>query len=192
VARHHREPESRPLRAAIAAADVRWVALGYVMGTHGLRGGLRVKQHNQDSDLLFSLPEIVLRLQGQLQVHEVADVRAGGKGLLLQLGDVRTIEQAELLRGAELCVPRELLPPLDDGEFYYTDLEGLAVVTPSGESVGVADGVREYPAAHVLRVRAESGVWEVPMREPYLVAVEVSDGRVVVDHLEDLELEKLT
>jgi 16S rRNA processing protein RimM len=170
---------------------VRWVALAAVAGTHGLRGGLRVKPHNPDSELLFELPELALRLNGQLQLHEVAELRAGGKGLLLQLKEIRTIEQAETLRGAELCIPRALLPALAEGEYYYTDLEGLAVLTPSGESVGVAEGVREYPASHVLRVRAATGYWEVPLREPYLVAVEVAQGRIVVDQLEDLDLEKL-
>jgi 16S rRNA processing protein RimM len=169
---------------------VHWVALGVITGTHGLRGGLKVKQHNPDSDLLFGLPEIGLRLGDELRVETLSDVRATGKGLLLQLEGVLSIEQAEQLRGAELCLPREWLPPLAPGEFYHVDLEGLAVVTPDGESVGRAERVQEYPAASVLRVRGAEGVWEVPLREPYLVEVDLAQGRVVVDSLADLDIER--
>jgi 16S rRNA processing protein RimM len=116
-------------------------------------------------------------------------VRPGGKGLLVQLAGVATVEQAAALRGAELCVPRDMLPALEDGEYYFVDLEGLAVTTLDGEPLGIAENVREYPAADVLRVRTSAGVWEVPMREPYLVSVDVPGGSIVVDHLDDLELE---
>jgi 16S rRNA processing protein RimM len=186
----HRPSAQPQLHTLLSQPDVRWIALGVVIGTHGLRGMLRVKQHNLDSDLLFESSEIVLRLAGALKVHRVSEVRAAPKGLLVQLADVASIEAAELLRSAELCVPRAYLPPLEPGEFYHVDLEGLPVVTPADEPVGIAERVHEYPAAAVLRVRAADGVWEVPMREPYLVDVDLEQGRIVVDALEDLELER--
>lgn len=178
------------LRSLLAEPDVRWIALGVVTGTHGLRGGLKVKQHNSDSELLFDQPEIALRIGGELRAYALREVRATGKGLLVQLAEVRSIEQAAQLRGAELCLPRQCLPALEPGEFYHVDLEGLPVVTPAGERVGVAERVQEYPAAAVLRVRGAEGVWEVPLREPYLVEVDLAQGRVVVDSLTDLELER--
>ena len=178
------------LRTLVDQSDTRWIALGVVTGTHGLRGGLKVRQHNPDSDLLFDLPEIALRVDGALRVEALSEVRATGKGLLVQLKSVASIEQAAELRGAELCLPRQWLPPLAPGEFYHVDLEGLTVVTPDGESVGRAEHVQEYPAASVLRVRGAEGVWEVPLREPYLVEVDLAQGRVIVDSLADLEIER--
>jgi 16S rRNA processing protein RimM len=166
------------------------VVLGVVMGTHGLRGDLRVKQYNQDSELLFELAEVAVCQAGKRSMRAIAGVRPGGKGLLLRLEGIDSIEAAEPLRGAELSVPRSALPPLDEGEFYFVDLEGLAVETRDGTAVGCVENVREYPAADVLRVRASDGLWEVPMREPYLVSVDVPGGRVVVDQLDDLELER--
>ncbi|HEX4352308.1 MAG TPA: ribosome maturation factor RimM [Polyangiales bacterium] len=170
--------------------SARLIALGAVVGTHGLRGELRVKQHNLDSELLLELGEILLRQAGAVRLVEIAAARAGAKGLLVKLVGVDSIEAAEPLRGAELCVPRSALPPLEDGEFYHVDLEGLAVETPDGGAVGKVEHVHEYPASEVLRVRTDAGVWEVPMREPYFVSVDLEAGRVVVDRLEDLELER--
>lgn len=178
------------LRSAAAKPDVRWIPLGVVTGAHGLRGALRVKLFNADSQLLHDLPEVALRLQGALQMHRVSEVRETNKGVLLGLSAVQSVEAAEALRGAEVCVPREWLPALDEGEFYFVDLEGLPAYTPSGAQVGVVERVQEYPAAQVLRVVSEEGVREIPMREPYLLDIDLAAGRVVVDELDDLELER--
>lgn len=179
-----------PLRKAAAKPDVRWIPLGAVIGTHGLRGTLRVKQFNTDSELLFELKEIALRVQGELQFHRLISVRDANKGLLVDLDAVRSVEAAEALRGAELCLPRALLPELPEGEFYFVDLEGLPVFTEDGAQLGVVERVHEYPAAEVLRVQSDAGIYEVPMREPYLVDVDLSARRIVVAELADLEPER--
>lgn len=178
------------LRKAAAEPDVRWIPLGAVTGAHGLRGTLRVKQFNDDSELLFELQEIALRVQGELQFHSVSSVRQASKGLLLDLDAVGSVEAAEALRGAELCVPRALLPELPEGEFYFVDLEGLPVFGVDGVQLGVVERVQEYPASEVLRVQSDAGVYEVPMREPYLVEVDIAARRIVVAELDDLEPER--
>jgi 16S rRNA processing protein RimM len=169
------------------------IALGVVMGTHGVRGDLKVKVHNEDSDLLFELDAVQLYAPTLPEVGarwcDLEQVRPGGKGLLIRLSGVDTMEAAQALRGAELRVPRSALPDLEPGEFYHCDLPGLRVQDASGEPVGTLERVVPYPAADVLRVATERGAYEVPMREPYLVEVDVAGGFVVVDQLDDLELE---
>jgi 16S rRNA processing protein RimM len=180
------EPGSQP---SASGDGRRWIALGTIMGAHGVRGTVRFKPHNPDSELLFELDWVMLRDATRFERRELESVRPGTKGLLIDLQGVETMEDAQALLGAELCVARDQLPELPEGEYYFVDLEGLAVSTPDGAEVGVVERVAEYPAAQVLRVRAADGVWEVPMREPYLVAVDLEAGRVTVDHLADLELE---
>jgi 16S rRNA processing protein RimM len=186
-----RKPGRAPAPPATSTANERWIALGIVMGTHGVRGELRVKLHNPESELLFDLDALQLRAAGVLREYAVEQVRAGGKGVLLRLGGVDTIERAQALRGAEVCVARSQLPALPDGEFYHCDLEGLMLVDASGATQGKVERVHDYPAASVLRVRTDRGVLEVPMREPYLVRIDLAAGYVVADQLEDLEPERV-
>lgn len=171
-------------------ANERWIALGVVMGTHGVRGELRVKLHNPESELLFDLDSVQLNPANQPQTYKLEDVRPGGKGVLVRLAGIDTVERAQALRGAELCVARSQLPALPDGEFYHCDLEGLTLVDASGAAQGKVERVQDYPAASVLRVRTDRGVLEVPMREPYLVRIDLEAGYVVADQLSDLEPER--
>ncbi|HKP60071.1 MAG TPA: ribosome maturation factor RimM [Polyangiales bacterium] len=191
-----RKPRPQLQGAQPPAPAERWIALGVVMGTHGVRGDLRVKLHNPESQLLFELEAVQLRAPGQaaldtkLRRYPLSQVRPGGKGLLMHLHGVDTVEQAQALRGQELCVARSQLPDLPEGEFYYCDLEGLPLVDLDGRQRGTIERVHEYPAASVLRVKSDQGVLEVPMREPYLVQIDLAAGRVVADQLDDLEPER--
>jgi 16S rRNA processing protein RimM len=172
-------------------ANERWIALGVVMGTHGVRGELRVKLHNPESELLFELDAVQLKAAKDLRPYRVQEVRPGGKGVLVRLEGVDTVERAQALRGAEVCVARSQLPALPDGEFYHCDLEGLKLVDASGAAQGTIERVQEYPASSVLRVRTERGMLEVPMREPYVVRIDLEAGYVVADQLNDLEPERV-
>ena len=171
-----------------SASDL--VALGEVMGAHGVFGQLKVKQHNPDSELLFDLDRVFV-VQGDLppQEHAIKDVRTHGKGLLVTLADVRDREQARALYGAQLSVPRDWLPEPDEDEFYLVDAIGARVTLPDGREVGVVESYRSYPTADVFCVRSPDGLREVPLLPPYLVSADVKKGCIVVDHLDDLELE---
>jgi 16S rRNA processing protein RimM len=174
------------------------VPLGVVIGAHGVRGELRVKLLNPASDLLASVAYVWLRGQGAACRVGVRSVHEHRQALLLVAIDgCADRDAAEALRGSELCVPRAELPQLEEGEYYLIDLVGLEVHLPSGEWIGCVEGTLEYPASQVLRVRLRPGhdrgvaeaVMEVPLLEPYLVAIEPQQRGVVVDHLDDLEVE---
>ncbi len=172
--------------------SARLVAIGAVMGAHGVRGALRVKVYNTESVLLASLRKLVVRHAGADVERAVRSAQPAGRGWLVQLVGVDTVEAAKALHGAELYVPRDALPKLATGEFYFADLPGLQTQTPDGTVQGPVLEVREYPASSVLRVQLAAGIVEVPMNEPYLVRVDVAAGIVVIDHVEDLEVEPAT
>ena len=167
------------------------VVLGVVTRAHGVYGELRVKLFNPGSELLDGRPEFVLRVNGEARPVRVAHCRPHGADLvLLQIEGCDSRSEAEGLRGAELCVPRSALPEPAEDECYLVDLVGLAATLPSGELVGRVQEVISYPAADVLLVQSDQGLIEVPMLEPYLVKVEIDSGRVVVNHVDDLERQK--
>jgi 16S rRNA processing protein RimM len=163
------------------------VVLGVITRAHGIRGELRVRCHNPDSDLLESLDSVTLRHTGAVTDHQVIAARAVPGAYLVTLSDVNDRTAAERLAGAEVCVPRSALPPLPAGEYYHVDLIGLRVRSRTDETLGRVTRVIDYPAAECLEVEGhDGGVREVPMAAPYLVAVDVADGCVTVGEWDDL------
>ena len=172
------------------SSSIPLVVLGTVVRSHGVHGDVRVRLHNPDSALLLSQPEVLLRREGSVTAFRVTSARLHQKAVaLLHLEGCSSRDGAEKWRAAEVCVPRNALPAPAESEYYLVDLVGLRAVGREGEAVGLVENVLAYPAANVLRIRAERGVGEVPALPPYLVKVDLAAGQVVVDHLEDLEWE---
>lgn len=168
----------------------RLIALGVVARAHGIRGEVRVKLFNPASDLLFEQRRVWLRREGEVREIRVRQARPEREAALLVLDGIEDRDQADALRGSEVCVPREMLPALEPGEIYFADVEGLPARTPDGADAGQVVRVVEYPTAQCLLLRSTDGDREVPMVEPYLVRVDLDGGFVVVDRLEDLPPER--
>jgi 16S rRNA processing protein RimM len=84
----------------------------------------------------------------------VREARPHGGSLVALLDGIGDREAALRCRGALVGVPRSALPPLHEGELYWADLEGLAVVNRDGIALGHVSGLIDTGAHAVLRVQA--------------------------------------
>lgn len=173
-----------------------WVPLAEVARPHGVRGEVRLRPYNRDSDLLLSVDEVLVRLSdGDQQEVSVDAARRANDAILMKLCSVDDRDVAERLRGAVVCVRRDDFPPPGESEFYVCDVEGATVVVEAAGAEPVTLGrvrtVRSYPAAEVLVVDAADGgrSWEVPLVAEVVRDVDVSRGVVTLGSLEGVERE---
>ena len=154
--------------------DTRWVALAEVSRPHGVRGEVRVKMYNSDSELLPSLREVLVRRRdGDERSMRLESVRGADTGYLLaKLEGVDDRDAAESFRGAELCVRRDAFPPLEEGEFYACDVVGARLYGPDGE-LGIVEDLASYPTADVLVGRLSGGMrCEIPLVDDYIAEID--------------------
>jgi 16S rRNA processing protein RimM len=173
-----------------------WVPLAEVARPHGVRGELRLKPYNRDSDLLLDLDEVLLRFpQGDEQEVSVDGARRADDAILMKLYSVDDRDRAEELRGVVVCARRRDFPPLDPGEFYACDVEGARVVVDDGaggaREVGRVREMRVYPATSVLVVDAADGgrPWEVPLVDSVVRRLDVEEGTVTLATMDGVERE---
>jgi 16S rRNA processing protein RimM len=173
-------------------ASERWVPLAEVMRPHGVRGELRLRPFNRDSDLLLGLDEVLVRFpDGDEQEVSVDGARRANDAILMKLHSVDDRDRADELRGARVCGRRSEFPPLEDGEFYACDVEGARVVVEGGEELGHVRELKNYPTLDVLVVPAKDGgrAWEVPLVEAVVKGVDIEQGTVTLATLEGVERE---
>ncbi|HEY1694578.1 MAG TPA: ribosome maturation factor RimM [Polyangiaceae bacterium] len=171
-------------------AAERWVPLAEVMRPHGVRGELRLRLFNSDSDLLLELDEVLVRFaDGEEQEVSVDGARRANDAILMKLHSVDDRDRADELRGARVCGRRADFPALEPGEFYACDVEGARVVVEGGEELGRVTELRSYPTTDVLVVPAKDGgrAWEVPLVEAVVKGVDLEAGTVTLATLEGVE-----
>jgi len=149
------------------------VELGRVTRPHGIRGEVRVQLHWADSDTLEQVGEVTLmRGKESLGVRRIQGARRADKAVLLRLEGVQDRDAAEALRGLLVCVPRDQLPPPEEGEYYLCDLIGATVRAPA-RVVGEVTEVRVHPSVDTLVIRGPDGtLFEQVIAEPWIVHVD--------------------
>lgn len=164
----------------------RFVALAEIARPHGVRGEVRLKLFNADSDVLLEREDVIVRLpDGKEQAMRLDGARRADKTILLKLHAVDDRDRAEALRGASVGVNRSDLPKLADGELYVCDVEG-AEVRLGDARIGVVERFEEYPTASVIVVKKTDGTRiDVPFVTATVERVDV-EARVVI--LSSLEL----
>jgi 16S rRNA processing protein RimM len=80
----------------------------------------------------------------------------------------------------DVAVPRDSLPPLREGEYYWSDLVGVRVENLAGESLGVVVAVMDNGAQNVLEVEGDRQRL-IPFVDPILRRVDLDADVIVVD-----------
>ena len=154
------------------------VVVGKVTKAHGLRGEVVVLVFSDNPDRFE--PGSAMFFEDGRQIRVLASRPNGGR-LLVAFEGVDDRNAAEALRGLTLVVPRSFLPDLPEGEFWPHELEGFAVVTESGRTLGAISDVVANPANDLWVAVDESGAETmVPAIREVIVDVDVKAGRVLV------------
>ena len=151
------------------------VALAAVAGAHGVKGEVRLK--------LFTDSAASLAVHGTLFVggteRAVESVRPDAKGAVARFAGVIDRTAAEALRGSLVEIDRSVLPPLEEGEYYFADLIGLPCTDRDGQPVGTVAAVENYGAGDLLEVERPDGRKAlIPFREGI---ADLMDGKIQLD-----------
>lgn len=151
------------------------VALATVAGAHGVKGEVRLKLFTDSAAGLAPYEKVYV---GGTE-RRLLNVRDGGKAAIARFEGVADRSAAEALRGSLVEVDRSALPPLEEGEYYHSDLVGLDCVDREGQSIGTVSAIENFGAGDLLEIALTNGRKSlIPFRDGI---ADLDDGRIVLD-----------
>ncbi|MGO9005047.1 MAG: ribosome maturation factor RimM [Beijerinckiaceae bacterium] len=157
------------------------ILVGRFGAAHGVKGEVRLKSFTQEPKAIGTYGPL-FDLHGA-RVFEIVCLRNVKDDLFVaRLKGVATRSEAEALAGLELHVPRAVLPPPREDEFYFADLIGLVAEDEAGERIGRIVQVLNHGAGDMLEIAPVSGgeTLLVPFTREAAPIVDVKAGHVVV------------
>ncbi len=172
------------MNATPSAEDL--VVLGKITSVHGVRGEVKIYSFTDPIDNLLDYRRWTLRRDGEVKQMELVNGRLQGKVLVAKLKGLDDREVARTYAGFEICVPREQLPDLDEGEFYWYQLVGLNVIDMQGQLLGRLDHLLETGANDVMVVKPCAGSLDdrerlLPYTEQCVQQIDLAAGEMRVD-----------
>lgn len=176
------------------------IEVGVVLGAWGIKGGIRVRPFSRDPEALFSSRLWYLRppegkpgpraTSAWPALLRITSSKPQGDSVVANAQELPDRNAAEALQGARIFIARSNFPTAGDGEYYWIDLIGLAVVNRQGEALGSVVGLIDTGAHSVLQLRrpeaADGASGEaterlIPFVAAYIDDVNLAQRRITVD-----------
>lgn len=163
-----------------------YVELGKIVGVWGVKGWLKLHSFTRDRIEIADYPRWFLQAPGDKGNERIAftvlNCREQGQGIVAQLDGLDDRNEALALRGYKIWVANEDLPALPQGEFYWQELIGLAVVYQQQE-IGCVESLLETGANDVLvcKRNGDGGEFLIPYTDQTVLEVDLEAGTMTVD-----------
>ncbi|MGF6311309.1 16S rRNA processing protein RimM [Bradyrhizobium sp. i1.8.4] len=162
------------------------VCVARIGAAHGVRGAVRLWTFTEDPLAVKDYGPLMTK-DGTRQ-FEVTHAREAKDHLVVTLKGVARRDDAERLNGLELYVPRDRLPETDDGEYYHTDLIGLAAVTTTEQPLGRVIAIHNFGAGDIIEIAPPQGATMLlPFTNAVVPSVDLPGGRVVIDLPQEID-----
>lgn len=123
------------------------ILIGKIVAFHGVRGDVRIQTYTTNPNDFRNM-EII---SDKFEPNDFKFIRSVPNSDVI-IAHIRGFEDrtsAEILRGAQLFINRDTLPPTRDGEYYQSDLIGFTIIQ-NGQSVGKIDGFQNFGAGDII------------------------------------------
>jgi 16S rRNA processing protein RimM len=178
------------VKGASAVADARYLNVGKIVNTHGIRGEVRIWPQTDFPEIRFQKGNRLLLFppgQTDAVTVEVVSARPQKNMYILKLKGIDSMTEAEKVKGGELKVKEDDRVPLEDGEYYVRDIVGCTVITDEGETLGVIKDVLSPGANDVWVVKRPKGKdLLLPVIDEVVLDVDLSSKQVKVHLMEGL------
>ena len=156
------------------------ICVGHVLGAQGIKGWVRVFSNTSPRANIVNYSPWLIEQGNDLKPVKV-EGRAQGKNVIARLEGIEDRGQVDELIGCRLFINAAQLPRLEAGDYYWSDLIGLAVETLQAEPLGVVASMMETGANDVMVLSGERERLIPFVMDEIVREVDLSNRRMVVD-----------
>lgn len=156
---------------------------GQIVGTHGVRGMVRIMPWSDDGEFLSNFKKFYLENGESLAVTKI---QPHGRVVIAAFKGVDTVEQAEALRGKTVCIARKDAK-LGEGRYFVSELIGCTVFDADTNALlGTLTDVSETGANDVWHITRDNNEYLVPAIPDVIVSVDVAAEKIVLRPLKGI------
>lgn len=162
----------------------KYLETGKIVGTHGIKGMVRVQPWSDSGDFLTKFNNFYL--DDGAKKLEVVKVQPHGNIVLIAFKGITTVETAESLRNKLIFIDRDEVE-LPDGRYFIDDLLGCTVTdADTNEVLGKITDVSATGANDVWHITRNNKEYLVPVIEQVVVSVDTDNEEVVIRPLKGI------
>ena len=164
------------------------IPIGKVVGTHGIKGYLKVISCAESTASFAPGKQLALRREGKPVVtFGIESARPHKRGILMALEGIASVHAAKEWVGYELCIDKTTLPEPEKGSYYWHQIIGLDVFTVDDRRLGRVAAIIPTGSNDVYVVRDGKKEVLIPAIDSVVVDMDLTHKVLRVDLPEGLE-----
>lgn len=162
----------------------KYIEIGRIVNTFGLKGELKIQSESDFTDYRFRVgAKIYLKTGRMVKEYEVSSYRILKGNVIITINDLKDINQVEHLVGAIVLTLKDDIPPLKDNEYLIDDLVGLDAYDESNQHIGLINDVIMLPSNEVLEIKMNDGsIKLIPFVDEFIVSI--NEKKIIIKLLE--------
>ncbi|MEG0823651.1 MAG: ribosome maturation factor RimM [Erysipelotrichaceae bacterium] len=164
------------------------IKIGIIIGTHGLKGELKIKSLSDFNNERYKKGNILLiEFNKDIIKLEVKNMRIHKTNVLVEFKDYNDINMVEKYIGSNVYIMVEDLHSLEEDEVYYFQLKDCEVYDEENNILGRVIEIIETGANAVLRVNDGSKEFLLPYVKNFIVSTDTKDKKIVAHLIEGMK-----
>lgn len=155
--------------------------LGYIIKPHGNQGNLQCFIDADYPDAYQNLESVFVKIGDKLVPFFIESIRIQGNKAVVSFEDISDIEAAEKLKGLELYLPDHMLPPMEEGSFYYHDIIGYTVIDRTTGELGIVENVYTQGIQDLISMRYKDREILIPVIDEIILKADAEEKKLHVD-----------
>lgn len=157
----------------------RYLEIGKIVSTHGLKGELRVDPWCDTGDFLCNFKKLYFE-NGKEEI-KVLSAKVHKNIVILKLKGINSIEMAEKLRGKILYIDRDNVE-LSEDEYFIQDILGLKVYDKNTNTYyGKITDVLKTGANDVYQITDENNKnYLIPVIDEVVCEIDIESGKIII------------
>lgn len=161
-----------------------FLEIGKIVGTHGVRGMIRIQPWSDNGDFLTKFKNFYLE-NGKTKI-EMDKITPHGNVVISAIKGVNTIEDAEKLRNQILYIKRSDAK-LPAGRYFVSEIIGSKVIdSETDEQIGILTDVSQTGANDVWHIKKGEKEYLVPAIPDVVIDVDVNNDVVKIKPLKGI------
>jgi len=166
---------------------MKWVPVGKLTRTHGLKGEFKFRPLSAEQDALLGLKH--LKVQGSQEKEtelKLESLRGHPSNFIIKFRGIDSIEDAKALAGQSVFALESEFPELPAGDYYRFQIEGLAVYDLDGRYYGRVEDIIETGSNDVYVVRDGDREILIPMIDWVVKSIDINEKKLIFENVEGL------
>lgn len=163
----------------------KFLETGKIVGTHGVRGMVRIQPWCDTAEFLCGFKKLYLDLEGTEHIN-ITSAKPHGNIVIASIKGIDTIEKAETFRNKIVYIDRNDVV-LEEERYFIDDIIGCTVFDADSDKIlGVISDVSATGANDVWHIKNGEKEYLIPCIDEVVISVDIDSDRVVIRPLKGI------